>query len=1757
MKKKLSTRIFSIFLSLLMVVSILPAGAITASAADNRIQKAIDWAVSIANDNSHGYSWVPAWRTGPDYDCSSLVGHALYNGGFTGIGTKLKTMSTSTEASYLAQLGFKDVTSSVNISTGKGLQAGDVLWKSGHTEMYIGNGQVVGARQSTKPCYCKNNNGHSGWCIGCYNCGELKGDQTGNEISVRAYSYWKPWTKVYRYNAKTNGGTINTTTTSSTNNQYNANAKFDIGTYKCIYKSGMNMRSGAGTNYSKVGAVTYNWDIYVWKIDGNWGYGQFAGKQGWVCLDSKYFQKVNIPVPATSAISNISSENIAVGKSITINWSAVSGADNYTIGIRSSHVNQDIKVGNSTSYNYTLSYAEKYDFYIKASNVSGSSNWSSSRSCTAHNPVTVNFVDWDDALLSSQTIDYGASAAVPSAPQRKGYTFQGWNDSFYNVTANKTIKATYKINTYTVNFFDREGTLIDSQKVTYGSDATPPTDTHENSKYKFLGWNSTDYIDVYTDRADKNINIDGVYTWYNYDLPTVCTIKSATRQYDGYYVTFDIENNDSLPTTGRAVVALKTAEGKLVDMTESTAFSIPAGKTKNGVEVFIPCNKVASSIEVFMVSDYSSGVPISPSVNTTITEGLMYAESTVKPDNSDGTLDIQEVPQFSYRDKEFSTGNTKTKDGWEYTGNRTEQAGGWSGWGWNWIGPYDNESQRREVQTQSAISSYNYKTQWNYTRYKGNGRYGPCAGTWNGVYCGTYQEWGWHDWALQYLKTTYSAQYGGNYNLYNSTNDPWYNEVTRQEIASANYGTQYRYRDINYVYNFYRWKTWSDWSDTQVTANGNRDVRTRTVYRYKSNNIQPEDTSGKVRTVNGTLDSSFAGKQITLYVYGYTGASDYTNQYIGQSTVASDGSYSFTFKLREEPTVKTGDFTVAIGIEGTTDRTVIDTIEAPKPTYEVKFYDWDGTVISTQTVKEGDSAVLPENPTKEGYDFLGWDKSVANIRENTEFFADFEKKQYTVVFVNWENQQIEIKKFNHGDPLVAPETETIEGYTFTGWDCDNAIVTQDMVVTAQYEANEYTIKFYDWNNNVIDSQTVKHGETAIVPDDPEEAGVNFADWFNPEDYQYVKHDADIYPSYYFDETTDMPVANYHTGEYNDKIQLEITSEDENAVIYYYLNDDKETEKIYTKPVTIDKTCSVTYYATSFGKNDSDTVTEYYCINTGDKPTDWMLYSEIPDDVKNNLDDYVLESETGYKYKDIQKTSNPNEINNLQDSGWTLNKTSYTEYTDWQDEEIAVDSSLLGFEVDTQETDDTSVKWYQYSHYKYTDSNGDVQYSPTEIEGYNCEYETIIVENRLAVKGFTEDGVGKCEYDGQIWFYLDRVNGLKTQYRSRYQVAEYYKWTDWTTDAPTSNEKREYTSDDVYRYYNKNYHIVYIDIYGTVLLVEEGKTIDTTQLDNIEGYNFVGLYTDGELTNKFDISTPITESITLISEYTPKKYTVTFQMQDGTELDVQSVEYMQSATAPDTDSVPGYVFGGWDKEFDCITEDTVITGKYFKESEYARISLDKSNADMYQGNVITLVPTITPSNLTDEVIEWTSSDPSVAIVDDNGKITAMSAGTATITAKVVKTKETATCTVTVSPDKSNFIILKSDTSLNYDKLGYLRRIALKISVEIASKEFTNDNLKFFNIDGNELKSSEYIGTGTQVKLFNGSNAVDAKTVVVTGDMTGDGIINNRDVAMMNKKLIDKADAQECQMLAIDVNGDGYVNNKDAAMVARYLVGKDAF
>lgn len=67
------------------------------------------------------------------------------------------------------------------------------------------------------------------------------------------------------------------------------------------------------------------------------------------------------------------------------------------------------------------------------------------------------------------------------------------------------------------------------------------------------------------------------------------------------------------------------------------------------------------------------------------------------------------------------------------------------------------------------------------------------------------------------------------------------------------------------------------------------------------------------------------------------------------------------------------------------------TYEVPKPTYTVTFKDWNGTVLKTQTVEEGSSATPPSNPSREGYKFVGWDKSYSNITTNITITALYEE----------------------------------------------------------------------------------------------------------------------------------------------------------------------------------------------------------------------------------------------------------------------------------------------------------------------------------------------------------------------------------------------------------------------------------------------------------------------------------------------------------------------------------------------------------------------------------------------------------------------------------------------------------------------------------------------------------------------------------------------------------------------------------------------
>ncbi len=161
----------------------------------SRIESAVSWMEAKAKDSRHGYDQKYRWGEKGDYDCSAAVITAWEQAGVP-VKTRGATYTGNMYSIFLA-LGFKDVTASVNRSTGAGLRRGDVLLnKQRHVAMYCGNGLEVEASINEK-----------GGIVG-----GIPGDQTGKEFLIRTYRNY-PWDCVLRYagegtSGKTNAGSV-------------------------------------------------------------------------------------------------------------------------------------------------------------------------------------------------------------------------------------------------------------------------------------------------------------------------------------------------------------------------------------------------------------------------------------------------------------------------------------------------------------------------------------------------------------------------------------------------------------------------------------------------------------------------------------------------------------------------------------------------------------------------------------------------------------------------------------------------------------------------------------------------------------------------------------------------------------------------------------------------------------------------------------------------------------------------------------------------------------------------------------------------------------------------------------------------------------------------------------------------------------------------------------------------------------------------------------------------------------------------------------------------------------------------------------------------------------------------------------------------------------------------------------------------------------------------------------------------------------
>ena len=149
-----------------------------------------------------------------------------------------------------------------------------------------------------------------------------------------------------------------------------------------------------------------------------------------------------------------------------------------------------------------------------------------------------------------------------------------------------------------------------------------------------------------------------------------------------------------------------------------------------------------------------------------------------------------------------------------------------------------------------------------------------------------------------------------------------------------------------------------------------------------------------------------------------------------------------------------------------------------------------------------------------------------------------------------------------------------------------------------------------------------------------------------------------------------------------------------------------------------------------------------------------------------------------------------------------------------------------------------------------------------------------------------------------------------------------------------------------------------------------------------------------------------------------------------------------------------------------------------------ITLDYVNIEIAKGKMVTLHATVLPEDATDKTVTWKSSNTSIATVNNNGNVTAIKAGTATITASIGGLS--ASCVVKV-------IIPVTSIALNITSKTLKENDTLKLTATVKPNDATNPSVTW-TTDNPSVATVDNVGTVT---------ALSEGTAIITamaGEMT---------------------------------------------------------
>ncbi len=284
-------------------------------------------------------------------------------------------------------------------------------------------------------------------------------------------------------------------------------------------------------------------------------------------------------------------------------------------------------------------------------------------------------------------------------------------------------------------------------------------------------------------------------------------------------------------------------------------------------------------------------------------------------------------------------------------------------------------------------------------------------------------------------------------------------------------------------------------------------AQTKSGYRFIGWKVG-NDVLNAGANYNVTANASFTAEWLKLYTATFTGdgISTTTAQYAEGETItfpATGTRQGYTpVWTPSSTTMPAADTTFTLSWVG-------DQIA-------INFNSNGGSAVSPITAAAGSTISAPTDPTKEGYTFGGWyvDPNFGGSAYTFStmptsaltLYAKWNAIPHTVTYVDDDGtvlQAAQTADYAAAIPDYVGAAPAKTGYTFNGWeDADgntlasyNGVMpNKDLVFTAQFTANAYTITFKKLNGEVVKTGTQTYGNALDIPAAPVEAGKTFAGW---------------------------------------------------------------------------------------------------------------------------------------------------------------------------------------------------------------------------------------------------------------------------------------------------------------------------------------------------------------------------------------------------------------------------------------------------------------------------------------------------------------------------------------------------------------------------------------------------------------------------------------------------------------------------------------